>query len=85
MRISRPKMSELRAYFDEIATRRSADALLHELDALPFARYAPVRSQMLSIWRQINKKRKSAGLSPLAPELRLRRLPVKPFEPRKAA
>ena len=81
VRISRPKMRELRAYFDEIATQRSEAALLAEIDALPFARYAPVRSQLLILWRSVNHRRKTAGLAPLPPELSLGRQPVKPFEP----
>ena len=46
----------------------------------PFEPYAPVRRQLLNIFRAVNGKRKEAGFSRLAVEvLPLRRRIVKPF------
>lgn len=48
---------------------------------LPFEPYAPVRQQQLEILRQVNAKRKAAGLEKLPPTLiRYRKEPVKVFE-----
>ena len=48
---------------------------------LPFEPYAPVRNQMLSAYREINRRRKIAGLEEVPfSSLRMRRKPVKPFE-----
>ncbi len=72
---------ELRAYFVELATRRSVEALSAELHRLPFEPYAPVRRQLLNILRALNRARRVAGLEavPIS-ALRLSRKGVKPFE-----
>ena len=47
---------------------------------LPFEPYAPVRSQVLGIFRAINRRRKVAGLEEVPfSSLRMQRKPVKPF------
>ena len=80
VRIERERFKELKAYFLEIATRRPPEALTREIDALPYERYAPVRSQLLGLLRAVNRKRKAAGLQLAPNELRLSRRIVRPFE-----
>lgn len=71
---------ELRAYFVELATRRSADALADELRRIPFEPYAPVRRQLLNVLRAVNRARKATGLELVsASALRLSRKGVRPF------
>ena len=81
--IYRPEFNRLRAFFQEIALRRSVEALAMEFYRLPFEPYAPVRRQMLQLWKDVNARRKTAVL-PLLPieVLPLRRRVMKPFEPR---
>ena len=72
----------LKARFEARATRYPADQLAAEFRALPFEPYAPVRRQLLCLWRAVNRKRKAAGLDPVpVTAIRLRRRIVKPFEP----
>src|SRR5262245_13466812 len=49
VRIERDEYRALRAYFRELATRRSTDALADELAALPYEPYVPVRRQELGL------------------------------------
>jgi hypothetical protein len=70
----------IKCHLLEAATRRSAGALADELWALPFEAYAPVRTQLLCIYRALNAARAVAGLDPLPRSaLRLRRAPVSVF------
>lgn len=81
VRIERRQYLELKAYFEEVAPRWTVERLAWELANLPFERYAPVRNQMFTIWRAINRRRKVAGLEPVPREvLPWRRRPVRPFE-----
>ena len=51
-----------------------------EFYELPFEPYAPIRRQLLNLWRSVNHARKTAGFTPLPVEvLPLRRRIVKPF------
>lgn len=81
VRIQRDVCAELKAHFAGIAVRRSVDQLCRALRALPYEPYAPVRDQLRGILRAVNHGRQAAGLE-LIPHaaLRLRRIPVKPFE-----
>ena len=81
VRIEEQTFRDLKAYFLQIALRRSADELAALLWNLPFEPYAPVRGQAFSLFRRVNRARKAAGLEELAPEcLRLRRKIWRPFE-----
>ncbi len=81
VQIAREVYRELKAWFLEIATRRSPEALRRELFKVPFEPYAPVRQQMLNLLRLVNRARHAAGLSRLTPKvLRFRRQIVKPFD-----
>lgn len=71
----------LKAYYVDLATRRRADSLIAELYAAPFEPYSPVKRQMFNILREVNRKRKTAGLVQLpSSAIWLKRRIVKPFE-----
>jgi hypothetical protein len=53
----------LKAHLLDQAVKNSLDRLVHDFEGLPFEPYAPVRSQLLSLWRHVNRARKAAGLS----------------------
>ena len=70
-----------RAYFVDRARFCSAERLAQELYVFPYEPYAPVRKQMLSILRLVNKVRRQRGSPRLEPSvIRYRRRIVKPFE-----
>lgn len=80
VRIDGPTLRGLKAHFQNIACHRSPENLAQELAGIPFARYAPVRRQLLTLLRQINKARESMGYKTLPHSvLRLRRTPVKVY------
>ena len=80
VQIRRDKYRDLRAYFLEVAQRRSVESLSREFYLLPIEPYAPVRKQLLNLLRLVNGVRKQAGLTTLDAEcLRYRREIVKPF------
>lgn len=80
VRIHPERYRTLKAYFLELALRRSARELERELQQLRFEPYAPVRRQLLNLVRAINRERKTAGVPPVATAcLRLRRRIVRPF------
>lgn len=80
--MERRQYRELRAWFADRALRESASRLAFAFYNLQIAPYAPIRRQLLTILREVNRIRKKAGKPTLPPEvLPLRRRPVKPFEP----
>lgn len=80
VRIDEPTYRQLKAYFADRACHRSAENLAKELAAIPFARYAPIRRQLLTILRLINAARKPMGYEQLPyAALNLRRIPVKVY------
>jgi hypothetical protein len=81
VQIDREHYRDLKAYFLDMALRRTADQLADDLYHVPFEPYAPVRQQMLNILRLVNKARKAAGKETVSPQvLRYRRRIVRPFE-----
>lgn len=80
VRIDLPRYRELKAWFEEHATRRGVAALANAFYELPFEPYALVRRQQFHILRAVNRRRKAAGM-PLVPKecIWLKRRPVKPF------
>jgi hypothetical protein len=66
VRIEREQYNVLKAAFLEYALRRSPERLEGMVSTLPFEPYAPVRRQLLSLVRAMNKARKAAGLKPLS-------------------
>lgn len=70
----------IRAYLLELAVHRSVEKLAMEFYELPFEPYAPIRRQLLTLLRSVNRVRKQAGFRPVPVEvLPLRRRIVKPF------
>lgn len=81
VRIDNRNYRQLKALFLKQATHRSADNLAQEFTRLPFSRFAPIRRQLLTLLRVINKSRSNAGYEPIpTTALNLRRSIVKPFE-----
>ncbi len=79
--IAREPYRELCAYFLSIACRRRAETLSDELFALPYVPYAPVRKQLLKLFRLINAKRQAAGFVKVpATCLRFKREIVRAFD-----
>lgn len=81
VRIDAKTYSALRAYVQYIAAHHNPEALAKELAAIPFARYAPVRRQLLCLVRLVNRVRSQRGFE-LIPYsvLSLRRQPVKVYD-----
>lgn len=80
VRIQKPLYLEIKARLSDKATKRSMLELVEEFGRLPFAPYSGVRNQLLNILREVNRRRKAAGLElvPLS-AIRLRRKSVKVF------
>jgi hypothetical protein len=79
--IERRLYLELKAYFIDMALRRSAERMALDFYQFPFEPYAPIRRQMLNILRAVNQVRKTAGYSVVPVEaLPLKRRIVKPFD-----
>jgi len=81
VRIARSRFEELKRLFADQSLRLSAEELGARFGSLPFEPFAPVRGQLLTLLRGVNRARKVAAL-PLVPgdTLRLLRKPVRPFE-----
>ena len=83
VRIDRGTYLNLKAYFEEIAAKRSVETLSKQLRGLPFSPYAPVRSQFFAILRSVNRARQVAGFEPVPRSaVRVWRAPVKTFSER---
>ncbi|TWU37515.1 hypothetical protein Q31b_43030 [Novipirellula aureliae] len=81
VRIDAPTYAQLKAHFEGLATHRTADTLAAEFTRLPFARYAPIRRQLLNLLRLVNGRRKPHGYETLPYSvLNLRRVPVSVYE-----
>lgn len=65
VRIEQGELNRLRSYFLDIAVHRRADSLARELRALPFVGYASIRSQLYTLFLDINKKRATMGYEPV--------------------
>ncbi len=83
VRIERGQYNLLKAYFSDLALRRSASTLERMIATLPFEPYAAVYRQHWGLVRAVNEIRKAAGYDLIAPELRKFRRRVKPFAPMK--
>ncbi len=80
VRLSATAYAELKAYFDSIAVHRSVENLTAEFAKILFARYAPIRRQLLNVLRRVNERRQRQGYQTLPfSVLNLRRLPVKVY------
>lgn len=80
VRIEREEYKRLKARFLELACRRSAATLGAEFRRIRFVPYAPVRQQLLQVWRAANRARKVVGYASVPVEcVRWKRPIVKPF------
>jgi len=80
VRIDGPTYKALLAHFESIACHRSPENLAREFATIPFARYAPVRRQLLMLLRKVNQARQRMGYKTLPHSaLCLRRTPVKVY------
>lgn len=80
VRIDKPTYIQLKSFFVSRACHRSVENLAIDFARVPYARYAPVRRQLLTILKATNEARARQGYE-LVPHsaLRLRRQIVKPF------
>lgn len=83
VRIEQQRYLELKAWLVDVSVHRRANWLETELRAMPFEPYAPVRSQLHCILREVNRRRKAAQFDLLPSScIRSRRKVVSPFEAR---
>lgn len=80
VRIDRDAYLDLKGRLLDRAIRADAETLGQVLRFSRFEPYAPVRRQLLAVWRAVNRVRNAAGLEPLPVEcIRMRRQIVRPF------
>ncbi len=80
VRIDPNEYRMLKSFFLEMAVRRSASTLTQEFRALSFEPYAPIRCQLRSILRSVNRLRQMAGYDLLSLDsFRSRRTIQRPF------
>ena len=80
VRIEPETYSELKAYFLQRACHRRAESLTEDFQRIPFARYAPIRRQLLNIHRTVNHARSQMGYTAVPVScLNLRRKIAQPF------
>lgn len=81
VRIDPTTYQQLKSYFTMRASHRSLVNLKEDFQRIPFARYAPIRRQLLNIHRAVNQVRRQAGYEPVpVSSLALRRRITQPFE-----
>ncbi|MCC7335383.1 MAG: hypothetical protein IT422_09810, partial [Pirellulaceae bacterium] len=81
VRIDNRTYRELKAHFLNQATHRSTDHLAQQFASLPFARFAPIRRQLLTLLRAVNKARQNVGYEKVPTfALKLRRSIIRPFD-----
>ncbi len=80
VRIERREYEQLKAWFLDLACRRPVDAVAAAFRSVRFVPYAPVRQQVLAIWRAMNRTRRAAALEAVPIEcVPWRRDAKKPF------
>lgn len=78
--IDPPTYKQLKTFFLDRACHRSIDNLARDFARVPYARYAPIRRQLLTILRAVNAARARTGYEPVPHSaLKLRRKIVQPF------
>ncbi|MGE0760845.1 MAG: hypothetical protein AB7O38_27795, partial [Pirellulaceae bacterium] len=61
VRIGLDEYRKLKAWFLDNARRRNVELLAADFSRVPYQPYAPVRVQLLNIWRMVNRERRVAG------------------------
>lgn len=80
VRVEQGEYLRVKAYFEDLATRRTSEQLGAELGAIGWIPYAPVRRQLFMVLRAINARRRAAGLGEVSHLwLHLERQIVAPF------
>jgi len=80
VRIDPQTYKQLKAFFEDRACHRSVDNLANDFGRVPYARFAPVRRQLLTIHRRVNSARARIGYEAVPHSvLQLRRRIVRPF------
>ena len=80
VRLDAKTYADLKTRFDAVAVHRSTDNLTAEFAQVGFARYAPIRRQLLNILRRVNERRQRQSYQTLPHSvLNLRRMPVKVY------
>lgn len=83
IRLELGEYRRLKARFLELAKHREGEGIFEAFCALPYQPYAPVRQQLLAVWRAVNRARAESGWSEVSIQcIPYRRRIVKPFEPR---
>lgn len=81
VRIEQKRYLELKSYFVDAAVHRSRETLTEELHNLRFEPYSPIRSQLHSILREVNNRRKTSHFEEVPrSSLQTQRRIVCPFE-----
>jgi hypothetical protein len=81
VRIAQDHYLRLKAYLVDISIHRRREWLEDQFRALSYEPYAPIRSQLHCMLREVNRRRKLAGFHPLPSScVRARRRIVRPFE-----
>lgn len=73
VRLDPETYKNLKAYLTELSTRRSKEALEEMFRSVWFQPFRPVREQLLNILREVNRKRKTAGLEKIEWQNSIRR------------
>ncbi len=82
VRIDPQTFKALKAFFLDRACQRSPENLAFDFSRVPYARFAPVRRQLLAIQRSVNSARARMNYVPIPHSaLQLRRTVVQPFQP----
>jgi len=80
VRIEQGRYLDLKAYLAGISIHRTVERLKEEFSRIPFEPYAPVRSQVFGILREVNRRRQMAQFEPMPQScIRVRRHVVSPF------
>lgn len=86
VRIDNETFRDLKGFFLERACHRSAENLGRDFARVPYARYAPVRRQLLKLLRLVNEARARNGYAAVPhTALQLRRKILRPFDEPKPA
>lgn len=81
VRIAPDEYSRLKAHFLDISCRRTTAGIASEFARIELQPYSPVRAQLLSLWRSVNRPRKTAGLESVSIDVvPWKRRIVQPFE-----
>lgn len=80
VRIEKEEFKRLKAHLIEVGLHRRGESVAKAFRSVPFEPFAPVRRQLLLVWRHVNRARKAAGFEPVPVDcIRMKRRIVEPF------